>query len=143
MPLGDTTSMWQMNGTDIYYNKTGKVGIGTANPTAKLTVNGKILAKEVETRSDITSDYVFKPGYRLMPLPDLRRYVIANKHLPEVPSVQDFSKNGQNLSHTDDLLLRKIEQLSLYIIEQEAAIQKLMKDNDALKLRIENLEKTK
>jgi hypothetical protein len=143
MPLGDTTSMWQTNGTDVYYNKSGKVGIGTANPTATLTVNGNILAKEVETRSEITSDYVFEPGYQLMPLPSLRRYITANKHLPEVPSVQDFSENGQNLSQTDDLLLRKLEQLSLYIIQQEAAIQKLMKDNEALKQRIENLEKTK
>ncbi|MBN2610114.1 MAG: hypothetical protein JXB00_01015, partial [Bacteroidales bacterium] len=117
---------WQSNGSNIYYSVTsGKVGIGTANPTQPLTVNGKILATEVEVVSSIASDYVFEPTYQLMPLTDLEIYLKQHKHLPGIPSALEFKKQGQNLGEMQDLLLRKIEELTLYILEQQKQIEML------------------
>ena len=110
----------------------GNVGIGTYNPSSKLTVNGKILAKEVEVVSYIASDYVFEPDYALMPLTELELYLRKNKHLPGIPSVLEFQKKGQNLGEMDDMLLRKIEELTLYIIEQKKLIEELQKEIDVL-----------
>jgi uncharacterized protein YjdB len=111
----------------------GKVGIGTANPTERLTVNGKILATEVEVVSSIASDYVLEPDYKLMPLADLERYLKQNKNLPGIPSAAEFSKEGQNLAKTDDLLLRKIEELTLYILQQNKIIYDMKTEIEKLK----------
>jgi len=118
----------------------GYIGIFTANPTQPLTVNGKILATEVEVVSSIASDYVFEPEYELMPLTELELYLRENKHLPGIPSAAEFSEKGQNLAETDDLLLKKIEELTLYILKQEKAINEqnqkilgLQTEVDALK----------
>ncbi len=131
---------WQTSGGNVYYNS-GNVGIGTATSfDAKLNVNGKILAEEVEVISNIASDFVFDPGYKLMPITELEEYLETNRHLPEIPSAEEFSREGQNLGEMDDLLLRKIEQLTLYLInqdqilnEQTRIIQELMREIDLLK----------
>lgn len=103
----------------------GNVGIGTTNPTEKLTVNGKILATEVEVVSQIQSDFVFEPDYVLMNLEDVEKFVKENKHLPEIPSMHEFAENGQNIAEVQDLLLRKIEELTLYVISQQKEIEEL------------------
>jgi hypothetical protein len=120
-----SSGSWQTNGSNIYYSS-GKVSIGTtiANSASALTVNGKILATEVEVVSSIAADYVFEAEYELMPLTDLELYLKQNKHLPGIPSVAEFSKQGQNLGKMDDLLLRKIEELTLYVITQEQRMKK-------------------
>jgi hypothetical protein len=105
----------------------GNVGIGCSNPTVKLAVNGKIQATEVEIKSTPCSDFVFESNYKLMNLSDLEQFVKTYKHLPEIPSAKQFQENGgYNLTQMDDLLLRKVEELTLYVIE-------LKKENEALK----------
>jgi hypothetical protein len=106
-----------------------------------LTVNGKILATEVEVVSSIASDYVFEPEYQLMPLTELEIYLKQNKHLPDIPSAAEFSEKGQNLAKTDDMLLRKIEELTLYIIRQEKTVSEQQKAIDALRIELESLKK--
>lgn len=103
----------------------GNVGIGTSNPNSLLTVNGKILAKEVEVVSVIQSDFVFEPDYALMPLSEVQVFIETNKHLPDVPSMFEFAEKGQNLAEVQDLLLRKIEELTLYLIQQQKEIEAL------------------
>lgn len=125
---------WVIGSSKIYFNS-GNVGIGTANPTQKLTVNGKILSTEVEVVSSIASDYVFEPEYKLMPLTDLENYLQQHKHLPDFPSAAEFSEKGQNLGKTDDLLLRKIEELTLYVIQQDKEIKVLQKEMEKLHRR--------
>jgi hypothetical protein len=112
----------------------GNVGIGCTSPAAKLSVNGKIQATEIEIKATPCSDFVFEADYKLMNLSELEQFVKTNKHLPEIPSAKQFQENGgYNLTEMDDLLLRKVEQLTLYVIE-------LKKENEALKQEVKSLK---
>jgi hypothetical protein len=119
---------------------TGNVGIGTSlstNPNSyKLAVNGKIGAKEVqvETTSATWPDYVFQPEYKLLSIAEVEFFINKNKHLPDVPSADEIEKDGHLLGEMDAVLLKKIEEITLYIIE-------LKKENETLKGRIEELER--
>jgi len=116
----------------------GKIGIGltdaatklAASPTDELlTVNGTIHAKEVKV--DLTgtlADFVFSPSYKLMPLHKVEEYVNANNHLPEIPSAAEVSKNGMNMGDMQNKLLQKVEELTLYVIEQQKQIEELKKN---------------
>jgi hypothetical protein len=101
--------------------------IGTANPTEKLSVNGNIKCKQVEVTLSGWSDFVFQEDYSLMPLEELDDYISQNKHLPGVPSEYEVITNGNNLGQMDAILLQKIEELTLYVID-------LKKENEALRL---------
>ncbi len=107
----------------VYEN--GNVGIGCSNPQVKLAVNGTIKATELNITTSPCSDFVFEPGYSLMDLKSLEEYVMDKKHLPEVPSAQEFAEKGYSVGEMDDLLLRKIEELTLYIIKQQKEIEDL------------------
>ena len=124
----------------IYITSAGNVGIGTATPAVKLAVNGagtfngKIKCTEVEVLLAAWPDHVFKSGYALRSLYDVENFINLNKHLPDVPSEETVLKKGTNLGTMDAILLQKVEELTLYMIQ-------LQKENDALKTRISNLEK--
>lgn len=123
--------------TDVVFSNSGYVGIGTtiAPPAGvKLAVNGKVNCKEVEVTLTGWSDHVFKNGYDLKPLYEVESFINENNHLPGVPSEAEVLQNGLNLGTMDAILLQKIEELTLYMID-------LKKENDLLKARIENLEK--
>lgn len=100
----------------------------------KLAVGGKVVCKEVEVTLTGMPDYVFKSDYKLRSLYEVENFIKANSHLPEVPSEAEVLANGLNLGDMNAVLLKKVEELTLYMIE-------LKKENDALKIRIENLEK--
>jgi hypothetical protein len=108
----------------------GCVGIGTATPYAgaKLTVKGKIVASEILIK-DISEipDYVFKTDYKLMPLHEVEKFVNINRHLPEVPSEKEFKENGMNMAEMNAMLLKKVEELTLYMIEMKKEIEILKK----------------
>jgi len=127
--MGDNpirSSQWENFESDVFYNQ-GNVGIGTnATNGYKLAVAGKIIAQEMRIVHTVPeSDYVFKPDYPLMPLNELQAFINANSHLPEVPSAAEFKENGYSIGTMDDLLLRKIEELTLYILQQQQEIEKL------------------
>lgn len=107
-------------------NSNGFVGIGTTNPSATLTVNGTVKAEKVEVVTDVpASDFVFEQNYTLRDLNELENYIFSYKHLPEIPSAEEFKTNGYSVGQMDDLLLRKIEELTLYLIDQNKLIQEL------------------
>lgn len=117
----------------LIYGKfnTDQVGINTTNiPTDyTLAVKGKIIAEEVRVQLCANwPDYVFESNYNLMPISDLKKYIDENKHLPEVPSAQEIEEQGgQDLGEMDRLLLKKVEELSLYVIQLKAEIEELKK----------------
>lgn len=104
----------------------GSVGIGTTTPDTKLTVNGTVHAKEV--RVDLNgalADYVFEPNYELAPLSDVQTFIQENRHLPNMPSAAQAERNGVSLGEMQNLLLQKIEELTLYTLQQENRIKEL------------------
>ncbi|MBN2165064.1 MAG: hypothetical protein JW717_02185 [Marinilabiliaceae bacterium] len=105
----------------------GKVGIGTENPQAELAVNGTILAKEV--RVSVTDgdwpDYVFSDDYQLKNLNEVEGFINENNHLPDVPSAQAMEEEGVDLAKMNKVLLQKVEELTLYMIQQQKEIEAL------------------
>ncbi|OQX78737.1 MAG: hypothetical protein B6D61_04800 [Bacteroidetes bacterium 4484_249] len=107
----------------------GGVGIGTSDiGNYKLAVAGKIRATEVMVEhEDKWYDYVFDDDYNLSSVKDLENYINKNKHLPDVPSATEVKENGINLGQMNGILLKKIEELTLYMIEQQKEIEELKK----------------
>lgn len=120
----------------LYVNNSGNVGIGTTNPQAKLAVNGDIFSKKVKVTQTGWPDYVFDSIYRLRSLSQLEQYIQENKHLPDVPSASEVEKNGLDLGDNQAVLLKKIEEITLYVIE-------LKKENEEMKEKINKLENKK
>ena len=117
-----------------YFN--GDIGIGTTDTFGyKLAVNGTIGAKEivVETTS-AWPDYVFASDYELRSLDEVENYIEENQHLPDVPSAAEVEESGISLGEMNATLLQKVEELTLYIIQQQ-------KELDALKKEVKNLKK--
>jgi hypothetical protein len=119
-------------GDKLVLTKEGRVGIGTSNPDDQLTVNGKIHAQEVKVDLSIPApDYVFEDTYDLMPLTQVKEYITANKHLPEIPSAADMKQQGVDLGDMNMKLLKKIEELTLYQIELLKRIESLEQKDKA------------
>ncbi|KRB56700.1 tail fiber protein [Flavobacterium sp. Root186] len=127
---------------------TANVGIGTLAPDEKLTVKGKIHTQEVrvDMLGPLVPDYVFKNDYKLKTLEEVENYIKENKHLPEVPSAIEIEKNGLMLAEMNMTLLKKIEEMTLYLIEQEKKnnkqsdeIEILKKENETFKSILERL----
>jgi hypothetical protein len=110
----------------VIQNLTGNVGIGTPTPGYRLDVNGTIHAKEVKIDLNFAqADYVFKPEYKLRTLEEVEQFIKTNSHLPEIPSAVETKENGLNMGEMQNKLLQKIEELTLYTIEQNKKIEKL------------------
>lgn len=133
---------WQWD-KQIYFTKDaniivdGMIGIGTKNPDEKLTVKGKIHSEEVRVDLQVPADYVFqkyyngsstlKEDYNMPTLEEVEEFTKANHHLPEIPSATQIKEEGLHLKEMTNLLLQKIEELTLYTIEQEKRIKALEK----------------
>lgn len=132
------TSLWDISSreNDLAFNETGKttllflqsggnIGIGTTAPSAKLDVCGTIRAQEIKVNMLSGCDFVFKDDYKLMNLNDLEKFIKTNQHLPEVASEKEMIENGVNMKEFQMKLLQKIEELTLYTIEQNKKIESL------------------
>jgi hypothetical protein len=129
----------------LFVDGAGNFGIGTTTPGSfKLAVEGKIYGKEVQVAlTNPGPDYVFANNYQLLTLNEVKTYIDQHKHLPEVPSAKEMEKDGIQLGEMNMLLLKKIEELTLYMIEQN---KKLTSQNDLILKqhdRITKLENSK
>lgn len=101
----------------------GNVGIGIDNPKNKLDVNGTIKAKEIKVELDPEwPDFVFKKGYKLPTLEEVKKHIEEKGTLPGVPGESDVKANGVSLGEVNAILLQKIEELTLYVIKQQEEI---------------------
>lgn len=92
----------------------------------KLMVNGGILCERLKIIADVPdSDYVFEKSYKLKTIEEVSAFINMNKHLPEVPSAKCFKEDGYSVGEMDDLLLRKVEELTLYIIQLKKEMEDL------------------
>lgn len=154
-----------MNSSNIWFKSldtetNGKIYIGTnasypsTTGSYRLFVEGGIMTEKVKVslRSSANwADYVFDENYKLMPLQEVSKYVAANKHLPGVDSAKEIAENGLDLAAMQSKHMEKIEELTLYIIEQDKkieaqnqALDNTNKEIEALKLQVKALiEKTK
>ncbi|WP_428231045.1 hypothetical protein [Flavobacterium sp.] len=137
------------SGTIIQPNG-GNVGIGTVNPAYKLDVCGTIRAKEIKVDLLGGCDFVFNDDYKLMDLNKLEEFVTRNKHLPEIASEKEMIANGLEMKEFQMKLLQKIEELTLYTIEQNKKLEKQNKRGEKqeqelkmLKAKIKKMESVK
>lgn len=138
---------------DIFINSLfgdGKVAIGTTNvpddlggidiSDYNLFVQGGILADEIRVRTG-WADYVFAENYRLPSLEEVALFVHKNKHLPNIPQASEIESGGLDLAKATVLQQEKIEELFLYLIEMNETIKTLEAKNEALQLKVAQLEK--
>lgn len=127
----------QRNHFNNLTEKNGKIGIGTKTPDELLTVKGTIHAQEVKVdlQGAVAPDYVFEnyftgfsptfPEYKLISLEELEVFLKKNHHLPNIPSASSLADNGMSLKDMNLLLLQKIEELTLYTLQQQKEIEAL------------------
>lgn len=135
--LISVTATAQRNKLKNISEKDGKIGIGTNTPDELLTVKGKIHTQEVlvDLNGAVAPDYVFEnyyegnsklnTAYNFPSLSEIEIYVKENHHLPGVPSAEEMNENGLSLKIMNLILLEKLEELTLYTIQQQKEIDLL------------------
>ena len=125
---------FQINQSDGY------VGIGTDSPQHALQVQGTVKATTFIADTPPWPDFVFSEKYVLRDLKSLENFILENKHLPEIPSEKEMKLRGLHLPEMDSKLLQKIEELTLYIIEQNKKLEAQQAEINELRAKIDNVE---
>ncbi|WP_131537071.1 hypothetical protein [Pedobacter nototheniae] len=132
---------WTSNIPRMTISTDGNIGIGTTSPKEKLSVNGKIRAQEIKVETSNWPDYVFAKDYVLPTLAETEKHIKEKGHLQGIPSATEVKENGVELGEMNKLLLKKVEELTLHLIEKEKDILLEKTINEAQENRILLLEK--
>lgn len=132
--FSNTSSHWLPAGAGIY-DSLDNVGIGTSNTQGyKLAVNGNAIFQRVVVKPYSNwPDYVFGKPYRLPTLGSLREYLAKNGHLPGVPAAAEIQTKGIDVGANQAILLKKVEELTLYLLNENEMIRKQQREIDKLK----------
>ena len=126
------TSIWNGAGVSavnsLYVRPDGFVGVGTMVPQERLSVNGKVRAKEVKVEAYNWPDYVFEDDFELETLGNVKLYIAKNGHLPDMPSASEVKEKGIDLGEMNARLLKKVEELTLHLIRQDEELRSLKED---------------
>ena len=141
-PLNFRANSFRFTNGSIYADQSltvnGKITCHDEIEVTKLTSDNmnvnQLKAKDIRVDLNNAADYVFEDNYNLKSLKEVESYVKENKHLPGIPSAAEISQNGMSVSEMSNLLLEKVEELTLHLIQLE-------KENEALKAKVESLEK--
>ena len=117
---------WSAAARGIKIDAKGNVGIGVAPAaatTCKLSVEGKIGARDVVVTVGAFPDFVFDHGYNLKPLSEVEKNIKAKGHLEGIPSKADVDKNGVAIGELQAKILQKVEELTLYAIQQDKRLE--------------------
>lgn len=130
------TSLSGGNYDYTYISPTGNWGLGTTNPQYKLDVCGNARFKEVRVQTG-WCDYVFDEEYKLRPLEEVKSFIEENKHLPDVTPGPEIEAEGMEVGKTSSQMIRKIEELTLYMIDLNEKVKKLEEENKELKILLD------
>ena len=124
---GASVDDWTNAGANLNYTA-GMISIGTATAPAgyKLAIGGKVVCEEVVVKLQANwPDYVFETDYQLPTLEELQLFIAEHKHLPGIPAANEVTTNGVSLGDMNAKLLKKIEELTLYLIDQDKRLKEL------------------
>jgi hypothetical protein len=115
---------------NMFITTTGTVGINTTNTYGyQFAVNGSVIATSMTVKLYANwPDYVFKPTYHLVSLNEVKTYIDKNNHLPDMPSAEEVSKEGINLGEMNKRLVKKVEELTLYLIQKDKQLNEQAKE---------------
>jgi hypothetical protein len=126
---------------DITSNGNVLIGKTTQNNTAyKLDVKGKTRADEIVVNTT-GADFVFDKKYTLPKLSDVKTFIDANQHLPEIPSAKEMQTNGMSIGEINTKLLQKVEELTLYLIDKDKQLSDQQKVNQSQQKQIDQLKR--
>lgn len=135
---GFVIAPWRDSEGGLRLDEYGRVNIGAhydmpIGQDYKLSVNGVILAEEIEVKLKANwPDYVFTDDYELMSLTDVEQYIASNGHLPGVPSASEVEEDGLSLGEMNRILMEKVEELTLHMID-------LKKENEEIKSELKKI----
>lgn len=113
----------------------------TGDTEFKVNALGEVRCRAVKVDLDPIPDYVFEDDYNLITIEELEAYIQKEKHLPNIPSANDYKEEGAvDIGELNRLLLEKTEEQALYIIEMNKEVKELEKDNKELLERLEKIE---
>ncbi|RBL89961.1 SlyX family protein [Chitinophaga flava] len=128
------------DGLMVRYDAANNVTMGSKLRPSNLNVNGQVNTNRVKVTQDSWADFVFDPAYTLPSLPTVEKFIQDNQHLPNIPSAKEVTDKGLDLGDISARLLQKIEELTLYMIEQHKKIETLTKENQAMGEKIQQLQ---
>lgn len=129
------------SGSDVFIVTNDPNNINSTNTNFKIKANGETYSRYIRVSAQNFPDYVFANNYKLMPLDMVEEFYKINKHLPEIPSAKEVEKNGLDLGEINKLLVKKIEELTIYMVEQNKTNETQQKMLIDLKKEIETLNK--